>query len=232
MIVTGRQRRQVQLQAAAATLAEQLRVRRDELGLTRPELADQAGISPATLAKLEQQQTREPGFFIVAALAEVLGLDLQRLAAAAAASRQGAIRPAATAVSIGYEGRDQASVLDELVARGVQVLADVRLNAVSRRPGFSKTSLSTALQSVGIEYRHFPGLGNPQDNRAPFRSGRVEQGRAAFGRRLDDPAPAAELAELADVARSQATAVLCVERDERRCHRQVILERMLTSGLG
>jgi transcriptional regulator with XRE-family HTH domain len=216
--VTGRQRRDDQPHARAAVhLAGTLRIRREERGLSRATLAEMAGVSAATLAKLEQHQTTDPSFFTIAALADALDYDLQQLADTARSALP------VTAVSIGYEGRDQESLIDELVHRGVEVLADVRLNAVSRRPGFSKNRLRTALQEAGIEYRHYRALGNPQDNRAPFRTGHAAAGRAVFERLLRQPAAAAELTELTQTARYKTTAVFCVELNPQQCHRQVIV---------
>lgn len=231
--VTGRTRREAVSHAdAAAALAEHIRALREQHGLTRDQLADASGIAAATIAKLEQRQTVDPGFFTVTALARVLDVDLQHLADRTdlAAGGPPTRRRPATAVSIGYEGHEQAALVEDLRQRDVQVVADVRLNAVSRRPGFSKTSLRTALAGAGIDYRHFKALGNPQDNRAPFHRGDPEHGRAVFARLLEDAAPAAELAELAELVRTRKTAVLCVERDENHCHRQVILDRLLTVG--
>jgi transcriptional regulator with XRE-family HTH domain len=227
--VTGRQRREDLAHGTAAVqLAVALRVAREERGMSRATLADQAGVSLATLAKLEQQRTADPSPFTVSAVAQVLGCDLQELAEAAGVRSR---RPAVvTAVSIGYEGRDQGSLISELRCRGVEVLADVRLNAVSRRPGFSKNGLRAALSEAGIEYRHYRALGNPQDNRAPFRAGRLALGCEVFTRRLEEPTGMAEFADLAETARHRITAVFCVERDERHCHRQVILGRLLSGG--
>ena len=46
--------------------------------------------------------------------------------------------------TIGYEQATQASVIDALKAAGVEVLADIRYLPLSRRPGFSKSSLRAA----------------------------------------------------------------------------------------
>ena len=53
--------------------------------------------------------------------------------------------------TIGYEGEPQAAVIDRLKAAGVQVLADVRAVAASRRAGFSKTVLGTSLAEASRE---------------------------------------------------------------------------------
>lgn len=206
---------------ASAQLAERIRAARAARGLTRSETAEAAGLTVATVARLEHGRSASPGFFTVVALARALNADLLQLA-----DCDGVEPPPTGAESLGYEGRDQPGLIAELHARGVAVVADVRLNAVSRRPGFSKTALRTGLAAAGIDYRHFRALGNPKNNRAPFHGGQLDRGRAVFAGLLDRPAPAAELAELAELVRARRTAVLCFERDERSCHRQVILDRL------
>lgn len=103
-------------------------------------------------------------------------------------------------VSVGYEGRDIDGFVDELAAAGVDLVADVRLNPVSRKPGFSKTRLSEALAEVGIGYVHLRSLGNPTSNREPFRSGHVEYGRSVFRGLLAADEAAAALTYLSELA--------------------------------
>ena len=132
--------------------------------------------------------------------------------------------------SVGYEGCDIDDFVADLVRRDIDVLVDVRLNAVSRRRGFSKTALSNALDAVGIEYRHLRALGNPKENRAAFGGDNVEAGRAVYRELLDSPAAAAEMAQLLEVAEAGHVAVMCFERDEQRCHRKVVLDELLFAG--
>lgn len=65
----------------------------------------------------------------------------------------------------------------------VDVLVDVRLNPISRKKGFSKSSLQQALGAARIEYRHERQLGNPKSNRDPFRRG-LKSARARYLRHL------------------------------------------------
>lgn len=44
--------------------------------------------------------------------------------------------------SVGYEGRSLDELVNELHEHRVTVLLDVRLNAISRKPGLSKTRLT------------------------------------------------------------------------------------------
>ena len=117
----------------------------------------------------------------------------------------------ATIGSVGYQGRSVDELIDVLRRGGVELLVDVRLNPISRRPGFSKNPLSEALAEAGIGYRHERALGNPRDNRDPFDRERYE----AYLREVGS----AVLAEIMDLARSVRIALLCYEREHSDCHR-------------
>lgn len=125
--------------------------------------------------------------------------------------------------SVGYEGLALPAFIDRLNGARVTTLVDVRLNASSRRPGFSKTALSSALADAGITYVHERELGNPRDNRDSFRNGDGSEGRMRMRAQLDDEAAAA-LSRVADLAEGERIAVMCVERERARCHRDVITD--------
>lgn len=123
--------------------------------------------------------------------------------------------------SVGYEGLEVSGLVERLRWSGVALLIDVRLNAVSRKPGWSKTSLRAALEASGIEYRHDPELGNPPGNRDSFRRGNREDGRRKMREILSNGSERA-LRQLVEDTRDRRIAVLCVERSPQHCHRQVI----------
>ncbi|SEM69999.1 DUF488 domain-containing protein [Nonomuraea pusilla] len=62
--------------------------------------------------------------------------------------------------------------------RESELLVDVRLTPISRKRGFSKTALATALAAAGIACRHMRALGNPKWNRAGFSGSPAEPGTA------------------------------------------------------
>ncbi|CAN7268405.1 DUF488 domain-containing protein [Knoellia sp. LjRoot47] len=126
-------------------------------------------------------------------------------------------------VSVGYEGRDLADFVNLLVAHHVGTLADVRLNAISRRVGFSKTRLGQALADAGIEYVHLRCLGNPKENRERFRKGPLDEGIAHFRQVLKSAEAEKALSDLGSKASSEVIAVMCFEADHRRCHRDVVV---------
>ncbi|MER5871805.1 DUF488 family protein [Streptomyces sp. NPDC002044] len=199
----------------ARTLAQQLRALREAKGWSRERLAKEAGIQPKTLARVESGGAIQPGFFTIGSLAAALEVCLDDL-----------FRPPTPAPglwSAGYEGRDIDSFVASLVESGIDVVADVRLNAISRKPGFSKTRLDQALAKAGIEYIHLRALGNPKDNRAPFWEGRLSVGRAHFRSLLGSDVAQTALDQLTERASRSRVAVLCFEQDESRCHRHVVL---------
>lgn len=128
--------------------------------------------------------------------------------------------------SVGYEGRQIEGLVELLSVHGITVLVDVRLNPISRKPGFSKTRLRDALSAAGIEYRHARALGNPKDNREPFRSGDTDRGLAVFRRLLSSRHAEDELEHLTELLVHERVALLCFERAHDRCHRQAVVDVM------
>jgi uncharacterized protein (DUF488 family) len=130
--------------------------------------------------------------------------------------------------TIGYEQLWPDALMAELSAAGVERVLDVRYRPQSRRPGMSKTKLATALAEHGIAYEHRRALGTPIDIRGLFRSGHVEEARAAYRAQV----PEAELDALAaELDRGPRTALLCLEANPAGCHRRVLAE-MLAERLG
>lgn len=125
--------------------------------------------------------------------------------------------------SVGYEGFTQRGFVESMNRSKVDVVIDVRLNAMSRKAGFSKRGLSEALESVGIDYIHEPQLGNPPDNRDSFRTGDGSAGRRRIEKMLSNGSGEA-LNRVVDLARTRRVAILCVERDPSRCHRAVLID--------
>lgn len=129
----------------------------------------------------------------------------------------------------GYEGRDVAQYVEDLRAWNADVLVDVRLNAISRKKGFSKTALRSALADAGIRYEHRPELGNPKDNRDGFWEPGTDRHRAAVARfdaSLDGVEAADAVQRVAEMAIRERVVLLCFEADERCCHRKVVIQRV------
>jgi uncharacterized protein (DUF488 family) len=126
--------------------------------------------------------------------------------------------------SVGYEGLHVGGLADRLVQSGIRALVDVRLNAVSRRKGFSKSALAGTLEEADIRYLHDPRLGNPAENRESFLHGDGSTGRANMCHRLENGSRKALEDLVALTVEEKRIAVLSVERDRTRCHRQVVTD--------
>jgi uncharacterized protein (DUF488 family) len=80
-----------------------------------------------------------------------------------------------TLYTIGFEGADIAQFLGTLVACEIEQVLDIREVPVSRKPGFSKSSLQMALDAIGIRYCHLKALGDPKRGREAMRRGVIAQ---------------------------------------------------------
>jgi uncharacterized protein (DUF488 family) len=131
-----------------------------------------------------------------------------------------------TLVTIGYEQATQAAVVSALREAGVEVLADVRYLPLSRRPGFSKSSLRSAVEEAGIGYRHFKQLGTPAEGRAAARRGDHAELARVYAGQLELPEALAQMAELRDLAEGKRVALLCYERNAAECHRALLYDAL------
>lgn len=129
--------------------------------------------------------------------------------------------------TIGYEGAAMADFLATLSRAGVRHVMDVRELPQSRRPGFSKKSLSQALSSVGIEYTHVRQLGDPKHGREAARRGNMEEFRSIFEAHMDLQASQESLEDAAKAVMQSPTVLMCYERDPMHCHRSLIVQRLL-----
>ena len=128
--------------------------------------------------------------------------------------------------TVGYERASSDAVLAALKQAGVKVLMDVRDLPLSRRAGFSKSTLRASLEAVGIEYLHLKGLGMPKEGRMAARRG----DHALFWRIVDErmatPEAEIDLLRAADVAKARPSALLCFEADPAVCHRQRVADAL------
>ncbi|WP_053206545.1 DUF488 domain-containing protein [Jiangella muralis] len=83
--------------------------------------------------------------------------------------------------------------------------------------------MAAALAAAGIDYVHLPALGNPKDNRVPFAAG-DPAARQRYADRLALPEGQEALALLAEESETRLVALLCLEADQSRCHRQAVLD--------
>lgn len=130
--------------------------------------------------------------------------------------------------TIGYEDATVPRLLAALAAAGVELVADVRALANSRRPGFAKTRLSAALAEAGIGYVHLRALGTPAEGRAAARAGDHAGLRAVFLAHLATSEAQDALEHLADRVRGGTrVCLLCLEANPAHCHRSMVADALV-----
>jgi uncharacterized protein (DUF488 family) len=128
-----------------------------------------------------------------------------------------------TIYTIGYEATTMADFLAALTAAGVRRVIDVRALPLSRRPGFSKSSLAASLAETGIDYVHLKALGTPKRGRDAAKKGDVATLTAVYDEQLELPEAHAAAARMLELASEMPSALLCYERDPCHCHRTLLL---------
>jgi uncharacterized protein (DUF488 family) len=114
--------------------------------------------------------------------------------------------------TIGYEGRTLEELVAELRAHRIDRVIDVRELPLSRRKGFSKTPLGSALVAAGIEYVHLKQAGNP------YR--REEDALVKYRAHLASAEDAVD--DVVEAARGHRAVLLCYERHANECHRTIL----------
>lgn len=128
-----------------------------------------------------------------------------------------------TIYTIGYEATTMDAFLTALKEAGVEQVIDVRALPLSRRPGFSKTSLAASLKEAGIGYVHLKALGTPKAGRDAAKKGDWRTMEAVYAGQLELPEAQAEAAKMRALAAEKTSALLCFERDAQHCHRTTLL---------
>ena len=129
-----------------------------------------------------------------------------------------------TLSSIGYEGRSIENYFNALIKAGIGVLCDVRKNPISRKYGFSRSTLSKLCEGCGIEYRHYPQLGIPSWERQNLKS--QDDYDALFDRYEKEVLPNVqnEIDEISGLVKSgRGVALTCFEANPAQCHRTRVL---------
>lgn len=122
--------------------------------------------------------------------------------------------------TVGYEGISFESYLNKLIKNDIKLLIDVRKNPISRKYGFSKKTLSAALNNLNIEYVHMPALGIESSERKYLRS--VNDYKNLFHRYKNKQLTKnnSEVDKVYDLLKSyKRIALTCFEKTSELCHR-------------
>lgn len=126
-----------------------------------------------------------------------------------------------TVFTIGYEGLSIDVFMSLLADNGIETVVDVRELPLSRKPGFSKKSLSVVLNLSGLEYVHMANLGCPKQVRDRYREDKNwERYTAGFQDHLKTQNDA--IAELSQLAQTSNCVLVCYEADYNFCHRSMV----------
>ena len=141
-----------------------------------------------------------------------------------------AARPEATAsrlFTIGYEGRRLESYLNLLIREGVTLLCDVRRNAISRKYGFSKTTLDRACSGVGIRYEHLPELGIESRRRRGLKTDAEFKNLFESYTHAILPYKGDALKKICAWLRAgESVALTCFELEAGQCHRHCVADAL------
>jgi len=170
---------------------------------------------------------RFPFFAIRSEIAERVLKDDEVALARIAATR---VKVTADALcTIGYEGHTLESYLTKLLKAGITVLCDVRRNPISRKYGFSKSTLARGSEGVGIRYEHLPELGIASEQRQSLDT------QADYDALFDDyehnwlPKQEAALQKIRGwIDAGDRVALTCYEHHPNQCHRHCVAEALET----
>ena len=129
-----------------------------------------------------------------------------------------------TVFTIGYEQTTMTEFIAALTKAGVQQVLDVRALPLSRRPGFSKSSLAASLLEAGIGYVHLKALGTPKEGRDAAKKGDVATLERVYDAQLGLPEAQMQAARMRELVAEKSSALLCYERDPSHCHRTLLLD--------
>jgi Domain of unknown function DUF488 len=130
-------------------------------------------------------------------------------------------------LTIGYEGRSVEAYLNLLLKNSVTVLCDVRRNSLSRKYGFSKSTLSKACEGVGIRYEHLPELGIDSEERRDLKTQEDYDALFATYALNDLPKQGAALKQIRGwIEQGERVALTCYEAQICQCHRHCVAEAL------
>lgn len=133
--------------------------------------------------------------------------------------------PGAALLTLGYEGHSLESYLDTLLRAGTTILCDVRRNPLSRKYGFSKSTLREGCGWVGIRYEHLPELGIASDRRRMLETQSDYDALFADYEREDLPHQGEAIGRISTWFRAgERVTLTCYEHLPHQCHRHCVAE--------
>lgn len=133
--------------------------------------------------------------------------------------------PPAPLATIGYEGLTLERYLNRLLRAGITILCDVRKNPISRKYGFSKSTLSRGCEGVGIRYEQLRELGIESTMRRSLETQADYDALFAEYARSTLPKQEAALARIRHwIEQGERVALTCYEMLPEQCHRSQVAD--------
>ena len=131
-----------------------------------------------------------------------------------------------TVFTMGYEGYNINSFIEQVVNTGIDLVVDVREIPISRKKGFSKTALNNHLANNDIKYIHFKKLGSPKELRHKVKEDKdfnsfSKEYKKVLKTRLN------EITQLTELVLKYKSCLLCYEKDALYCHRSIISNELI-----
>ncbi len=135
--------------------------------------------------------------------------------------------PLYTIYTIGYQGLTLELYLNKLLGARVTLLCDVRWNPISRKHGFSKTTLSQECNNVGIKYEHLRELGIPTEKRNNLKTQEDHDALLAEYEREMLPAQNQAIRRIQKwMETGECVALTCYEKNPEQCHRHCVADAL------
>lgn len=134
--------------------------------------------------------------------------------------------------TVGHSTRSLEDFVALLKHHGVRTIADVRRFPKSRKyPHFNDDALAQSLPRMGIEYVPFPSLGGRRRvSPDTVNTGWRNEGFRGYADHMQTAVFEAGIRDLAALAETTPTAMMCAEAVPWRCHRSLIGDAMLVRG--
>jgi uncharacterized protein (DUF488 family) len=136
--------------------------------------------------------------------------------------------------TVGHGDRSAADFLNILRAAAIDCVADVRAYPVSRRhPQFTQKHLAPFLDEAGIAYCWLgKALGGFREaSSSSVHAALGNDALRAYAEHMSSTAFQEGIADLLSRARIKLTAILCAERLPRHCHRSMIADYLVATGV-
>ena len=135
--------------------------------------------------------------------------------------------------TVGHSTRSLEQFLGLLSREGVTHLVDVRAFPTSARyPHFSRPSLERSIIDTGGRYTHMPSLGGRRRGRRDSRNTKWKNASfRAYADYMETREFKEAIEDLLKLAALEPTAIMCAEAVPWRCHRSLIADAVVATGV-